>query len=1020
MKTVLLFFLLGCSPFVRAQTYLDSLWNVWSNPEYHDTLRLWAMHKYCWDKFLFTRPDSTEYYAKLQYNMAAEKKLPMHMANGLNNQGVSWAVRGNFPKSLELFYQGLEIHEQSGNREGIASSYNNISNVYNYMGELHKSLDALNIALENYEALGDKDGMSAVYNNMGHITGDLNDSDGQLAYYRKSLKIKKDLKDKNGMATSISSIGNTYLSRGEYDKALTNFEKAVVLEKEQNNQRALSHSYTNMGIVYKNIGDYDKALDSYQLALEIYEQTGDKNGMAQCISNQGSIYQILGDHQKALKFFNQSYEMNVEMGLKKGVARNLNNMGISYSEMGEYDKALKNYEEALDIKEQLGIKKEIANTYNSIGVVLNKQQKFEEAIGYFKLASQFFESISNKKGGCIAYINHAVALKNQADSAMSKGNNLLASGYLDQSLEYGEKALNRASAIGANKESSDASMVLYYSHLTKGNIKEAAKQIRSVLDVRKKELEIAYSILSEKEKELYLKTMEDDFWAFTSFTSVAHQELPQLKGELYDNVIQNKGMLLKSSTAMRRSILNSGDSLLITEFNNWISLKKRIVKKYSDGESIDSLEHLSNELEKDLLAKSTEFSSIQKIQKLSWKTIRNELKEGEAAIEFTRYMHPESVWNQNQKEFVYAALIIQKGDKYPEFVPLFKEKDLEKILGDFPGNNLNYIEGIYGTQSESRTELYNLIWKPLEPQLANVQSVFISPDGLLHKISFSALASEQNVFLCDNYHIEIQSSTAMATNTSSYQLEEGTVISLFGGIDYNTEESGREIWNYLEGTKSEIERIAKLLEKGDHEIKFLSENDATEEEFKKVASESNLLHIATHGFFFAEVDPNAEVVESEQGDLSFRGGNSIAARSFVNSRNPLMRSGLVFAGANDVWTKKEVSKEAEDGVLTAQEVANIDMQNTDLVVLSACETGLGDIKGSEGVYGLQRSFKMAGVKHLIMSLWQVPDKETSEFMGTFYKYLSRSNDIQLAFNKTQKEMRKKYDPYYWAAFVLLE
>jgi len=132
-----------------------------------------------------------------------------------------------------------------------------------------------------------------------------------------------------------------------------------------------------------------------------------------------------------------------------------------------------------------------------------------------------------------------------------------------------------------------------------------------------------------------------------------------------------------------------------------------------------------------------------------------------------------------------------------------------------------------------------------------------------------------------------------------------------------------------------------------------------------------------------------------------------------------MRSGIVLANANDVWHRDPLA-EGEDGILTAAEVALLDLRNTKLVVLSACETGLGDIKGSEGVYGLQRAFKMAGVKHIIMSLWKVPDKETAEFMTLFYKNLIKLKDIPVAFQNTQKVMRVKYDPYYWGAFVLIE
>ena len=156
---------------------------------------------------------------------------------------------------------------------------------------------------------------------------------------------------------------------------------------------------------------------------------------------------------------------------------------------------------------------------------------------------------------------------------------------------------------------------------------------------------------------------------------------------------------------------------------------------------------------------------------------------------------------------------------------------------------------------------------------------------------------------------------------------------------------------------------------------------------------------------------------SEIGDVAFRGGG-LGIENFVKNTNPLMRSGLALARANDIWSKPSIT--GEDGVLTAYEVSNMDLQNTKLLVMSACETGLGDIKGSEGVYGLQRAFKIAGVEFIIMSLWQVPGKETEEFMTTFYTKLLKLKDIRQSFYETQKQMRNKYDPYYWGAFVLIE
>jgi CHAT domain-containing protein len=305
--------------------------------------------------------------------------------------------------------------------------------------------------------------------------------------------------------------------------------------------------------------------------------------------------------------------------------------------------------------------------------------------------------------------------------------------------------------------------------------------------------------------------------------------------------------------------------------------------------------------------------------------------------------------------------------------------------------------------------------------------VYISPSGLLHKISFPAIAKEQDIYLCDAYDIEIKSTTGKIASGGAvetiYESSRPTTATIFGGINYDTDSTSYQGWTYLEGTKTETQKIDKILKKGKVEVSYFTNTNATEGEFKQLASNSNILHIATHGFFYP--DPKDVVLESDTmevvEDITFRGGSrGFGVNSFVENYNPLMRSGLVFAGANDVWSKQNKTDSIDDGVLTAQEVSNIDMRKTDLVVMSACETGLGDIKGSEGVYGLQRAFKMAGVNYMIMSLWQVPDKETEEFMTKFYKKLIKKNNIKQAFAETQKEMRKKYDPYFWAAFVLVE
>jgi len=183
-----------------------------------------------------------------------------------------------------------------------------------------------------------------------------------------------------------------------------------------------------------------------------------------------------------------------------------------------------------------------------------------------------------------------------------------------------------------------------------------------------------------------------------------------------------------------------------------------------------------------------------------------------------------------------------------------------------------------------------------------------------------------------------------------------------------------------------------------------------------VTGSPRVLHLATHGFFFPDPEKTSAMFETSP-------TLGAAEPVFKISDHPMIRSGLLLAGGNHAWaTGKPLREGMEDGILTAYEISQMNLANTELVVLSACETGLGDISGNEGVYGLQRAFKIAGVKYLIMSLWQVPDKQTSLLMTIFYKkWIEENMAIPEAFRAAQKELREAgLDPYQWAGFVLVE
>jgi hypothetical protein len=317
---------------------------------------------------------------------------------------------------------------------------------------------------------------------------------------------------------------------------------------------------------------------------------------------------------------------------------------------------------------------------------------------------------------------------------------------------------------------------------------------------------------------------------------------------------------------------------------------------------------------------------------------------------------------------------------------------------------------------------------------------------LLHRLNIGAIPTSGEATLADRYRLVELGSTRQLVIPSEIKVAASDAV-LFGGVQYEMDSTAISqanagiaysdlasrgglsfaysdstlrggAWGYLKWTGKEVFSLETLLKNSGFKTDLRKGYAATEESFKAAFGGSGkasprVLHIATHGFFFP--DPKTEVrSERVSGE-----GEPV----FKISDHPMIRSGLILAGGNHAWKSgKPLKPDMEDGILTAYEISQMNLAATELVVLSACETGLGDIQGNEGVYGLQRAFKVAGAKYLIMSLWQVPDFQTQELMTSFYsKWLEGKMSIPDAFRSAQGEMREKYkNPYFWAGFVLVE
>jgi CHAT domain-containing protein/tetratricopeptide (TPR) repeat protein len=825
-----------------------------------------------------------------------------------------------------------------------------------------------------------------------------------VAYYSQSLKIQEEIGDKRGIANCLSAIAVLHDSQGNYSAALDYGLRSLKMQEEIGDKGGIASSLGNIAVVYQNQGDYAIAFEYYMQSLKINEALGHKKGIAAFLNNIGILYNLQGDYARSIDYHQQSLQLEEELGNKHSAAKVLSNIGNIYRLRGDFVNAIAYSTRSLKMQEELDDKAGSSSSLMNIGLIYEEKGDYLAALELYTQSLIQKEEIGDKQGMVNALIGLATLHEHL--------------GNVQKSISYGLSALSLATEIGVRNGIKDASRGLFTAYLQTNKLDSSLFYLSALKNAVGREIGANYFSLSEREKELYFATMEEDFGRYYDYTLFHHTDFPALSDTAYNLALTNKGLSLKSSSSMRLSILNSEDSVLISEYNEWIQLKRKIADLYFNGNDTRELENEANELEKELVKKSRAFSDFDKLKNLDWKKIQASLRPDECAIEFVHFkseidsLHP----------VIYMALLVKPGSTHPEIIRLCNQSDLIEILGTFQGNNLGFVNAVYGTREAAQTALYQKVWLPLENYLDGVKTVYYSPSGLLHKISFGSISKSQNVFLSDLYNFRQTGSTGTVALPEDITFGELENFLLMGGVNYNSANSTKEAWSYLPGSLQETESIHSFLTRKKFGVNYFYSNNASEEIFKEKIGSSTIVHIATHGFFFPDPDKVREEMkagsESNQ-DLKFRGSTNYANWSFVNNKNPLMRSGIVLAGANDVW-ERDALTEGEDGILTAQEVSNIDLRNTKLVVLSACETGLGDIKGSEGVYGLQRAFKMAGVKYLIMSLWQVPDKETAEFMQCFYKNLLKLKDIPKAFQKTQKVMRQKYDPYYWAAFVLIE
>lgn len=542
-----------------------------------------------------------------------------------------------------------------------------------------------------------------------------------------------------------------------------------------------------------------------------------------------------------------------------------------------------------------------------------------------------------------------------------------------------------------------------------------------------------FSFMSNQEKERWW--MSDENRIISVADAILLQSgLEDINGIVADNEIFSKGLLLRSSNQLKEAALSSDDENTISAYRSLALLKWKLAETTDTGEH-SRLEEEIAVLEKDLQRKL----DISLDEVCSWRDVASSLSGNEVALEFVRF---DDMSNPDDAD--YYVILIRKSDKEPRIIHLFDESDLKSVVGSPAGKRIDrYIDELYSTGSPQckGDELYELVWSSLEKEIKGANTIYYSPAGALHSISLQAISNGKQC-LGQKYVMHLVSSVGEIPHIKNTSSSTGDRAVIYGGVQYDADEAEllrasrsytrgssdrwehgsfevRSGWNPLPGTEIEAEEIGSILADNGYSVQTYTGVLANEESFKALSGkELNTIHVATHGFFLS--NPN---------ELKKNAFFNPTMSDKVGKIDPMLRSGLLLAGANRVWTGKRSIEGIDDGILTAKEISSLDFSEVSLIVLSACQTGLGDVEANEGVYGLQRAFKLAGAETLIMSLWEVDDTATGLLMKAFYEEYLNGKAKDIAFKNAVDEVRKYKDengrrpfssPYYWAAFIMLD
>ncbi|MBR6304290.1 MAG: CHAT domain-containing protein [Paludibacteraceae bacterium] len=764
--------------------------------------------------------------------------------------------------------------------------------------------------------------------------------------------------------------------------------------------------------------NYKDAIALFETAYTLYEQSDVSNKQEHLITTAHSLsnlyrFQLHNEEKGAYWEDIATSHQRRKTDSEDSFTKILQDMVaiLQIQNAGQHEEAIRRYRaviQSLSADQSYEHQAMVAKCYYGCATSNMRLRAYEAAIADLEQAITYNQSAGQKEAliecyTMLSYVYHYTHQYAESVTAAGEAVRIAESFYDADSKDLGECYTNLAN--------------MYAFH---GDFDNSKKYLMKAVAIHEQDVKQIFSYLTSQERNSYWASVQRDILLSQPFLLKMNERQSVYTDALYDVQLLSKGLLLQSDIELQMLSLRS--PRLQSLFAEIVRIKRAMMQEDLPRDSVRVLKQQAEKLERDLTVSSSEVGNFLHFLDITQADVKQGLAPNSMAIEFATFRY-------GKDSLMTVAYMMRKNWEHVLMLPLYEERDIKPLLNTSTESKTNHTYDFDGHGEQ----LAQHIWSKILPFVKPGETIYFAPSGLLHQLAIENLPYDETRTMADVYQlVRLSSTREMVTKSTDSQHASAT---LYGGILYDVDTDvllaeserypdvarnrgieedtiNRGTIKYLKGTKTEVENIDAMLRQNKVQVQLYTSKSANEESFKALSGKhQHILHIATHGFFWTDSTAQKKDYFSQR---SAEGNGAI---------DPLNRCGLLFAGAQTAWSghSADLPQGVQDGILTAKEISLLDLRDANLVVLSACETGKGEVTG-DGVFGLQRAFKQAGAQTIIMSLWPVNDAATQLLMTEFYKnWITQQQPKREAFRNAQNTVRAQYEePVYWAGFIMLD